>query len=559
MEIGCAMLRKLIIKNFAIIDELELELHEGFNIMTGETGAGKSIILGALGLLLGQRFDSKNLKNNQKKCIIEGHFKLNDFSLHTFFTDADLDYDDACIIRREISVDGKSRGFVNDSPVTIQTLKLLGEQLVDIHSQHETLSLNTSSYQLHVIDSVCNHKDLLSQYKLSFQNYQRKQKELQDLVQAYDLAVKEQDYIKFQFDELNQVGLKEGEQLSLEQEQQLLSHAEEIQLKLSQIDSILQNDSTAVIDQLKMVNQYLTALEKINPEIENISTRVKSLLIEAKDITSEIETIAQQTQINPARLQIIQERLDLIYRLEHKHRVENIEELLTIQHELDEKLQRYDHQDEFIQNIKTEINQIEKELMKMAKQLSSNRIKSFDIVIKEILSNLKELGIPNAQLQIEHSTHENQLDKDGYDDIKILFSANKGQHPESISKVASGGELSRLMLCIKSLLAKKEKLPTIIFDEIDTGVSGEVALKMGAIMRNLSESIQVISITHLPQIAGLGKHHYYVYKDHSAKETSTKIKELDANERIVEIAKMLSGDNPTAGALENAKELLKLN
>lgn len=559
MEIGCAMLRKLIIKNFAIIDELELELHEGFNIMTGETGAGKSIILGALGLLLGQRFDSKNIKNNQKKCIIEGHFKLNGFSLQHFFDESDLDYDDACIIRREISVDGKSRGFVNDTPVNIQMLKQLGEQLVDIHSQHETLSLNTSSYQLHVIDSVCNHKDLLSNYKLSFTNYQRKQKELSDLEFAYEQGIKEQDYIKFQFDELNQVSLKEDEQSNLEAEQQLLSHAEEIQSKLSQIDSILQSENSSVVDQIKMVTQQLSTLEKLNPNIENISTRVKSLLIEIKDITAEIETLALQTRINPDRLQIIQERLDVIYRLEHKHRVDSIEALLEIQHHLDEKLQSFDHQDELIQQIKNEIASIEKELRKMAKELSTNRAKSFSLVVKDILSNLKELGIPNAQLQVEHTTHEEQLDKDGYDDIKILFSANKGQQPESISKVASGGELSRLMLCIKSLLAKKEKLPTIIFDEIDTGVSGEVALKMGAIMRNLSESIQVISITHLPQIAGLGKYHYYVYKDHSAKETATKIKQLDPNERIVEIAKMLSGDNPTAGALENAKELLKLN
>lgn len=559
MEIGCAMLRKLIIKNFAIIDELELELHEGFNIMTGETGAGKSIILGALGLLLGQRFDSKNLKNNTKKCVIEGHFKLTEFSLQNFFSNADLDYEDLCIIRREISADGKSRGFINDSPANIQTLKLLGEQLVDIHSQHETLALNTSSFQLHVIDSVCNHKDLLSNYKNSFSTYQQKQKELVELVSAYDQAIKEQDYIKFQFDELNQVGLKQGEQEAMEQEQQLLSHAEEIQLKLSQIDNLLQNDSSSIIDQLKIVSQQLLALEKINPDLEAISTRVKSLLIEAKDITSEVENIAQQTNINPDRLQIIQERLDLIYRLEHKHRVESIDDLLSIQNSLDKKLQSFDHQDESIQKVKIEIATIEKSLLKMAKELSANRVKNFDVVIEDITNNLKELGIPNAQLEVEHSIHENELNKDGYDDIKILFSANKGQKPESISKVASGGELSRLMLCIKSLLAKKEKLPTIIFDEIDTGVSGEVALKMGAIMRNLSQSIQVISITHLPQIAGLGKHHYYVYKDHSAKETSTKIKELDANERIVEIAKMLSGDNPTAGALENAKELLKLN
>lgn len=559
MENGCAMLRKLIIKNFAIIDELELELHEGFNIMTGETGAGKSIILGALGLLLGQRFDSKNLKNNQKKCIIEGHFKLNGFSLQHFFEESDLDYDDACIIRREISVDGKSRGFVNDTPVNIQMLKQLGEQLVDIHSQHETLSLNTSSYQLHVIDSVCNHKELLNKYKLNFSFYQRKQKDLADLQAAYEKVIQEQDYIKFQFDELNQIGLKENEQQNLESEQQLLSHAEEIQTKLSQIDTIFQGEGNSIVDQIKIVNQQLSSLERINPNIENISARVKSLLIEVKDITSEIESIALQTQINPDRLLIIQDRLDTIYRLEHKHRVESIDALLGIQKALDEKLQNFDHQDELIQQYKNEITAIENDLKKMAKELSTNRVMSFNLVIKDILSNLKELGIPNAQLQIDHSTHEDQLDKDGYDDIKILFSANKGQQPESISKVASGGELSRLMLCIKSLLAKKEKLPTIIFDEIDTGVSGEVALKMGAIMRNLSESIQVISITHLPQIAGLGKYHYYVYKDHTAKETATKIKELDASERIVEIAKMLSGDNPTAGALENAKELLNLN
>lgn len=553
------MLRKLIIKNFAIIDELELELHSGFNIMTGETGAGKSIILGALGLLLGQRFDSKSLKNNQKKCIIEGHFKLNGFSLQSFFKEADLDYDEHCIIRREISVDGKSRGFINDTPVNIQMLKSLGEQLVDIHSQHETLALNTSSYQLHVIDSVANHKDLLLKYQVGFTRYQQILKEINSLELAFELAIKEQDYIKFQFDELIQVGLISEEQASLENEQGLLSHAEEIQQKLSFIDGILQSDDHSLIDQLKIVTQHLQSLEKIDPSIEKISERIKSLLIEVKDITSEIEEIASNTHINPERLQIIQERLDLIFRLQHKHRVDTVSALIKIQDELDRKLQTFDHQDEEIQKLKTEQERLEKELLVLAKTISANRVKSFGLVIKDISTNLKELGIPNANLEIEHSTNEAILTKDGIDELKILFSANKGQKAESISKVASGGELSRVMLCIKSLLAKKEKLPTLIFDEIDTGVSGEVALKMGAIMRSLSENIQVISITHLPQIAGLGAHHYYVYKDHSAAETATKIKELDPKERIVEIAKMLSGDNPSAGALENAKELLKLN
>ncbi len=552
------MLRKLIIKNFAIIDDLELELHAGFNIMTGETGAGKSIILGALGLLLGQRFDSKSLKNNQKKCIIEGHFKLNEFSLENFFKEADLDYDEHCIIRREISTDGKSRGFINDTPVNIQLLKQLGEQLVDIHSQHETLLLNSKSYQLHVIDSVANHKDLLNKYQSLFLDYQSKIKQLKQLQIDFDSALKEQDYIKFQFDELHQAELKQDEQNALESEQELLTHAEEIQLKLSQIDVALQSSENSVIDQFKIINQQIVALEKINPSFEKISNRLKSILIETKDIASEIEEVAQQTQINPERLQIIQERLDLIYRLQHKHRVENISELLSIQASLDEKLLQFDNQDEHIQRLQKDIVNTEELLQKMAKELSKNRQKSFDYVVKDITSNLKELGIPNAQLEIEHST-STELHKEGFDDIQFLFSANKGQKPESISKVASGGELSRLMLCIKSLLAQKEKLPTIIFDEIDTGVSGEVALKMGAIMKQLANNLQVISITHLPQIAGLGTHHYYVYKDHSAKETATKIKELDSNERIVEIAKMLSGDNPTAGALENAKELLRLN
>lgn len=553
------MLRKLIIKNFAIIDELELELHDGFNIMTGETGAGKSIILGALGLLLGQRFDSKNLKNKQSKCIIEGQFELNGFDLDEFFKEQDLDFDNTCIVRREISVDGKSRAFINDTPVTIQVLKMMGDQLVDIHSQHETLALNTSSYQLHVIDSVCNHKELLAKYQQNYSKYQKIAKEIEQIEEEQNLAIKEQDYIKFQFEELNQASLQADEQQNLEQEQSLLTHAEEIQQKLSFIDAIFQSDDHSLIDQLKIIAQHLQTLEKLNPGIANISERVKSLLIEVKDISSEIDSVASNTLVNPTRLQIVQERLDLLFRLQHKHRVDSIAALLTIQEELDKKLQSFDSQEERLKVKRKECDALLTELMQLAKQLSNNRKKAFPIVVKDISTNLKELGIPNATIEIEHSVNEDKLARDGFDEIKILFSANKGQKAENISKVASGGELSRVMLCIKSLLAKKEKLPTIIFDEIDTGVSGEVAIKMGEIMKSLASTIQVISITHLPQIAGLGTHHYYVYKDHSAEETSTKIKELGLNDRIVEIAKMLSGDNPSAGAMENAKELLKLN
>lgn len=550
------MLRKIIIKNFAIIDELELDLHEGFNIMTGETGAGKSIILGALALLLGQRFDSKSFKNNQKKCIIEGQFHIKGYDLQEFFELSDLDYEELCIIRREISIDGKSRGFVNDTPVNLQVLKNLGEKLVDIHSQHETLELNSSEYQLNVIDSVADHKDLLSNYRNSFLKYQQHTKEIKNLELMHEQAIKELDYIKFQFDELSGVELKLDEQEQLESEQSLLNNAEEIQQKLSFIDAIFQSDDHSLIDQLKLVLQHLQTLEKLNPTIEKISERVKALLIETKDISFEIEDLAQKTTINPARLEIVQERLDTIYRLQHKHRAESIEGLLTIQHELDAKLQSFDSQEEKIQGLKAEVQKIEGELKQKAIQLSKNRVKSFNTVIKHIISNLNELGIPNAQLEIEHKINEQNLTKDGIDEIKILFSANKGKKPENISKVASGGELSRLMLCIKSLLAQREKLPTIIFDEIDTGVSGEVALKMGAIMNNLSSTIQVLSITHLPQIASLGTHHYFVFKDHSEKETITRIKELNSDERIMEIAKMLSGDQPSAGAIENAKELI---
>lgn len=550
------MLKKLTIKNYAIIDDLEIEFNEGFNIITGETGAGKSIIIGALGLLLGERIDSKALKSKNQKCIIEGHFDIKDYQLNDFFNVNDLDFEEITILRREISVDNKSRAFVNDTPCTIQVLKQLGEKLVDIHSQHETLQINSSEFQLGFIDTVSNIKKDTAQFAKDFQSFQNLAKEIQVLESEYSNAIKEQDYLKFQFDELFQTELKSDEQQQLEDEQSLLSNAEEIQSKISGITNILQDSEVNIIDQLKLVQSQLSSIEKHNSSIKSISERLKSSIIEIKDIYSELENVAAESQANPNRLEIVQERLNIIYRLEQKHRVESIQELIDIQNKLDEAIRSFDQSEETIKKKKDEYLKIQSDLLKRAKVISDKRKSSFNTIINFLVESLKDLGIPHAVIEIIQDVNESQLSKSGIDDIKILFSANKGQVPENISKVASGGELSRIMLCIKSLLAEKEQLPTIIFDEIDTGVSGEVAIKMGQIMRRLSNNLQVISITHLPQIASLGNHHYFVYKDQLQKETITKMKLLNNEERVLEIAKMLSGEKPTAGALENAKELL---
>lgn len=550
------MLKKLTIKNYAIIDDLEIQFNEGFNIITGETGAGKSIIIGALSLLLGERIDSKALKSKNQKCIIEGQFNIKDYQLFDFFNDNDLDFDENTIIRREISVDNKSRAFINDTPCTIQILKQLGEKLVDIHSQHETLLINSSDFQLSFVDAISNIKKDTAQFAKDYQSFQNLAKEIQSLELEYSNAIKEQDYLKFQFDELYQTELKNNEQQLLEDEQSLLSNAEEIQSKISSITNVLQDADVNIIDQLKLVQSQLASIEKHNSNIKQISERLKSSIIEIKDINAELENVAAESQANPNRLEIVQERLNIIYRLEQKHRVESIQELLDIQNKLDDAIRSFDQSEENIKNKKTEYAKLQAELLKRAKVISEKRKSSFNTIIDFLVSNLKDLGIPHAVVEITHIVDENALNKTGIDDIKILFSANKGQRPESINKVASGGELSRIMLCIKSLLAEKEHLPTIIFDEIDTGVSGEVAIKMGQIMRRLSNNLQVMSITHLPQIASLGNHHYFVFKDQLQNETITKMKLLSDEERVVEIAKMLSGEKPTAGALENAKELL---
>jgi DNA repair protein RecN (Recombination protein N) len=550
------MLSKLIIQNFAIIDQLEIEFHQDLSIITGETGAGKSIILGALGLLLGNRADVKSLKKTDQKCVIEGHFKLSDLDLKDFFDEHSLDYDVDGILRREINTEGKSRAFINDTPVNLSTLKTLGEKLVDIHSQHETITLNNKHFQLSVVDSVCNHKNLLKEFLKGFKTFQEQKNTLQHLITTSEKSKAEFDYLQFQFDELNSASLKESEEKELEIEQQQLTHAEEIKIALNNITQILAESDQAVSSQLKNSVNLLGNIEKYNPRITELKTRLSTSLIEIKDIVSEWEEEAMQTSLDPNRLSIIEERLNLIYKLQQKHRLKSSVELLELKNQIEQKISAYAGIDDQIAQLKSAIEKNEVALNKIAKELSNNRKNGIQSLSKKINELLIDVGMPNAIFEVSHEI-ESSLSESGFDKITFLFSANKGFSPSELSKVASGGELSRLMLCIKSIIAQNEKLATIIFDEIDTGISGEVANKVGSILQSLTKNMQVISITHLPQIAGLGDAHYFVYKDLKKDKTYTNIRILSMEERVVEIAKMLSGDNPSEIAMETAKELIK--
>lgn len=552
------MLKRLSISNYALIDNLDITFSNELNILTGETGAGKSIILGALSLILGQRAEGKYFFNQQKKCVIEGTFLLNGFHLDEFFTDNDLDYDRETVLRREISADGKSRAFINDTPVNLTTLKKLGEKLIDVHSQHATLEINDEDFQLLVIDTVANNQALLNLYRTTYKSYRQSQSKLKELIIQSDKSKADLDYFQFQFDELEKASLSADEQHDLEQEQNALTHAEEIKRSLITAISILSESEPAVIAQLKEAAVSLGHAEKYNPEIRSLTERLNSSLIEVKDILAELERIEQTSFIDEGRLEKINERLNVIYTLQKKHRVNSTSELIDILNNLSDKLQSILFAGEDIEKLKLESDQLHSELIKLAKQLGKSRLAIIPQVEKQIKETLQEVGMPNAVLQIlNEPLSEGKFDNNGSNQIRFLFSANKGQSPMPMNKVASGGELSRLMLSIKSLIAKHTALPTIIFDEIDTGISGEVALKVGNIMEKLSENMQVIAITHLPQIASKGNAHYSVYKDELSDNTNTKIRELNLDERVLELAKMLSGDNPGPSAIQNARDLLR--
>lgn len=549
------MLSRLSIKNYALIDELDIQPSKGLNILTGETGAGKSIILGALSLILGQRAESKYFYNQAQKCVIEGFFNIAEYHLQGFFEEQDLDYEVETILRREISADGKSRAFVNDTPVTLTALKALGERLIDIHSQHATLEINTEDFQLMTLDSVAENNTLLNQYQSSYKQYKQTNTALKELLEEVKQAQTEADYHQFLFDELAEAKLVADEQDLLEQEQNQLSHAEEIKRSLLAANFALNEQEQAAISLLKDAISQLQQAERYLPNLHELTERLQSSLIEIKDISEEIERTEQHTLFDEDRLSTVNDRLSLLFQLQQKHHVDDVPALILIKEELENKLLKNSSNDEKVEKLTLETARLKKACEELAQQLTTSRKKAIEIVQQEVVKVLTEVGMPNSILQVELTSSE-QLRNSGQDSIRFLFSANKGQEPQPLNKVASGGELSRLMLAIKSLIAKTSALPTIIFDEIDTGISGEVALKVGNVMESMAKYMQVIAITHLPQIASKGQSHYQVYKADEQEKTRTNMRRLAQEERVVEIAQMLSGSNPGEAALQHAKELL---
>jgi DNA repair protein RecN (Recombination protein N) len=550
------MLKSLSIKNYALIRQLEITPSQQLNIVTGETGAGKSIILGAIGLLIGARADAKSIFDNQEKCIVEATFKVDGYGLEEYFKNADIDYDQHCIIRRELSSNGKSRAFVNDTPTTLEFLKLIGNRLLDIHSQHETMALANPNFQLSILDAFASNFEALGLYQTEFKKY-ISNKKLLDLKTQEALQLKQQlDYHTFLFLELESANIKSDELEILEQRQLALSNAEEINEKLSLVSQVLTEGQNPVIPSLSMLEKTIAQITKFNHDFLPINQRLKSVVEELKDIESELTNIANHAVPDKAELALVEDRLGTIYALLKKHRVNQVSDLLIVFSQLESKIQSSTILDDDILELQTTIKKQEHKLKDLAEQISTKRKKQIEPICSKIESLLKDLGIPNANVKIAHQT--NEIGIYGIDDVNILFSANKGIAPQDLKKSASGGEFSRLMLCIKYLLADKTAMPTIIFDEIDTGISGEIGMQVGKMMRQMGKSHQVIAISHLPQIAAQGQQHYFVYKDHSAEKSISAIKLLTPKEREYEIAKMLSGATPTESALSNAKELLSV-
>ncbi len=550
------MLKHLSIQNYALIDKLEVDFSDGLTIITGETGAGKSILLGALGLIAGSRADTQSLQDKTKKCIVEASFNIKDYSLKDFFWINELDFEITTNIRREITPEGKSRAFINDTPVTLTQLKALAERLIDIHSQHQTLTLNGSEFQLSVVDAYANHSAVLAEYAVNFKQFKTLKNALNDLLLRESQAKKELDYFQFQFNELDEANLKPDEQSAMEQELETLNNAEDIKLNLSKAALGLNGGDQNLISSLNEIKSLVASFAKFKPEINELSIRLNSSYIELKDIGSELESLEQDIVYDPKRIEVLTFHLDAIYRLQQKHQVKSVEELIAIKDELSNKLLEFSSLENIIEKTKKELDSVQKTLSALAKKIAANRKKEIPKIEKEIASILFSLSMPNAQLKIEH-IETDTLGANGTDSVNFLFSANKGSDFKELNKVASGGELSRLMLSIKSLIAQLTALPTIIFDEIDTGVSGDVADKVGSIMNLMANAMQVITITHLPQIASKGQSHLFVYKEDKNNKTYSNIKKLSAEERVQEIAKMLSTGTPTAAAISNAKELLK--
>lgn len=551
------MITHLRIQNYAIIRSLDIELKNNLSAVTGETGAGKSIVMGALGLILGERADSSVLWNKNEKCIVEGTFNIASYSLKKFFELNDLDYDEETIIRREISEAGKSRAFINDTPVTLTLVKELGERLVDIHSQHETLELNNREFQLEIVDVFSKVQEEVTAYRASFNHYQQLQKQLAQLEEQDAAATRDKDFKQFLLNELLEANLQPGEQEQTETELNTLNNAEDIQLALNTGVQLLREQENAAISLLQEVRTQFQRVAKFNPRIDDLFKRLDSSLIELKDIANEAEDIAQDISSDKQRQEVLTARLDLMYSLQKKHRCNTLEELHSIQQQLSTELENIDSLEAKIEQLKKEQNELHTILLKTAKQISDKRKKHIPALEKSINALLQQVGMPNAGIQMKQDIlPDAQLNLNGIDQLTLLFASNKGSAFQPLNKIASGGELSRLMLCIKTVVAHLTQLPTLIFDEIDTGISGETARQVGDVMKKLAEKHQVICITHLPQIAGKAHQHYFVYKESDSKTTHSNMRLLNSDERIEEIAKMLSGSKPTESALANARELV---
>ena len=552
------MLKHLYIKNFTLIDELDIELYQGFSVITGETGAGKSIILGALGLLLGQRADSKAIKQGAEKCVIEAHFDLSRYGMTDFFKENEIEYDATdCIVRRELTASGKSRAFINDTPVQLSLLKELGEQLVDIHSQHQNLLLNKQDFQLNVVDIIAGDEKEQQLYQQAYTQYHATEKELSALKESIEQNRQNADFLQFQFEELTQANLAEGEQEELEQKSETMSHSEEIKSALYEADNALSADQTGVVESLRTALSAIRQIEKVLPDAGELVERLDSSYIELKDIAQEISSQMEHVDFDPAELDAINNRLDKLYDLEKKYHVETVEELIAKRDELKIQLGRIENSDEALAELQQKLAAQLAQAQKAAEALTKLRTKAAKQIEKEMQGRLMPLGMPNVKFSIEMT--QEPLNVSGQDKVAFLFSANTSTPLQPISQVASGGEIARVMLSLKAMISGAVKLPTIIFDEIDTGVSGKTAEKMAEIMQEMGHhERQVISITHLPQIAALGSAHYKVEKEETAKGTISRMRKLSDDERVLEIAQMLSGSNVSEAAISNAKQLLKM-
>ena len=550
------MLKQLHISNYALIDELSVSFEAGFNVITGETGAGKSILLGALGFALGDRADTGVLYDKDKKCVVEAQFVLTDETMKPLFEANDLDFEAECIFRRELNPQKKSRAFINDTPVALQTMKEIGNQLVDIHSQHDSLLLTDADFQLKLLDEIAQNGTLLDEYQTEYGHYNTLKRKLNELKDIATKNTAENDYLKFQLDELDKAQLKEGEYTDIEQTLSVMENAEEIKTLLVTANGLMEESENAILGQVNALTSTLQRMKHLLPDTEELADRVENLKVELKDIAYDLHRKEDETQFDEGQLQSLQERYDLLNRLMMKHHLNDFEALVALRDSLKEKVNAFENIDEAIAQAEKALKESEKQLSSLAKALHDKRCQAAVAFGEKVMTLVQQLAMPFAQFQVSVES-QGGFDSKGTDEIRFLFSANKGIAVDDLRRVASGGELSRLMLSIKSAVSSYNYIPTLIFDEIDTGVSGEVAAKIGGIMRQMGNAVQLISITHLPQVASQAEYHYFIYKDNEGERAQSHIRLLDSDERIGEIAKMLSNDRITPEALRAAEVLLK--